>query len=106
MRETFGAAFGLLFAALFFILAMAGIGFGLDYAGLLYMPWRIHQETRIVRASNGYITAQQEMLRQFRLDYDAAGPEQRAGILRQMREIADRIPNDVQPDIAAFLGSR
>jgi len=71
---------------------------------LAWLPWRTHFETKIVRNSNGYITAQQEMLRSLRADFDGAAIEQKAGIRRQMSEIADLIPNDVQPDIATFLG--
>jgi hypothetical protein len=45
------------------------------------------------------------MLRNFRMDFDKAAPAQQAAILRQMREIADQIPGDTQPDIAVFLAT-
>jgi hypothetical protein len=71
---------------------------------LAWMPWQVHLQTQIIRNSNSYITTQQAALRAFRADYDGASPGQRAALIRQMREIADTIPSDVQPDIAAFLG--
>lgn len=86
------------------LIGVTAIAFGLNAAGLLYMPFMVHQQTKIIRASNGYITAQQQLLRQLKSDYAAAGPEQQAAIRRQMSETADLIPDDVQPDIAAFLG--
>jgi hypothetical protein len=93
-----------LFLALAILSAlMAGVG---RVAGLFWFPWEIRMKTGMIRASNSYITTQQAALRQFRLAYDDAGTDgQRAGLVRQMREIADTIPGDVQPDIASFLSS-
>lgn len=73
---------------------------------LAWLPWQMQMETNITRSSNGYVTAQQEFLRQLRTDYDAAAPDQKRAIRRQMTETADKIPDNVQPDIAAFLTSR
>jgi hypothetical protein len=95
--------FTILGAGLFGLLAVGVVFFGLNAAGLLYMPFVVHQQTRIVHASQGYIESQQQMLRQWRGDFEAAQPAQKAAIIRQMRETADLIPNDVQPDIASFL---
>jgi hypothetical protein len=73
---------------------------------LAWFPWEVKMKTGMIRASNSYITTQQAALRQFRMSYDDpdASPGQKAGIARQMHEIADTLaPDDVQPDIASFL---
>jgi len=73
---------------------------------LAWFPWEVKMKTGMIRASNSYVTTQQTALRQLRVDYeDAATNGQRAAISRQMHEIADLIPDDVQPDIASFLAS-
>lgn len=73
---------------------------------LAWMPWQVKMQTSIIRNSNSYVTTQQSALRQFRLAYDDAETQaQRIGIVRQMREIADTIPADVQPDVASFLAA-
>ena len=85
------------------MVTVGGVGFLLNGVGLLALPYVVQRQTRVVHASQGYIEAQQQLLRQYRASYDAAGPEQRAALLLQMRETADLIPQDVQPDISAFL---
>lgn len=71
---------------------------------LAWFPWEIKMQTGMIRASNSYITTQQTALRQFRMSYDDTEIQgQKAAIVRQMHEIADTIPSDVQPDIATFL---
>lgn len=90
--------------AIFFLAIGTAVGLVPQGVWLLWMPFQVHQETRIIRNSNGYITSQQEMLRTLRSDYDGASLGQQAAIRRQMNEIADLIPNDLQPDIRAFLG--
>lgn len=73
---------------------------------LAWFPWETRMKTGMIRASNSYITAQQTALRQLRAGYeDAETDGQRAAVKRQMREIADMIPGDVQPDIRSFLGA-
>jgi hypothetical protein len=73
---------------------------------LAWFPWEVQMKTRMIRASNSYITTQQAALRQLRTGYEDADTDgQRAAAVRQMREIADTIPGDVQPDIATFLAS-
>ena len=73
---------------------------------LAWFPWEIKMQTGMIRNSNSYITTQQTALRQFRASYEDAGTDaQRLAIARQMHEIADLIPNDVQPDIASFLST-
>ena len=73
---------------------------------LAWFPWEIKMKTQMIRASNSYVTTQQAALRQLRNGYDDAPTDrQRLGLIRQMREIADTIPNDVQPDIRSFLAS-
>lgn len=75
--------------------------------GLFWFPWEIKMQTGMIRASNSYVTTQQAALRQFRSDYESASTDgQRAALVRQMREIADTIPDDVQPDIRSFLSNR
>lgn len=73
---------------------------------LAWFPWQIKMQTGMIRNSNSYITTQQAALRQFRLAYDDTDNQgQKAGVVRQMREIADTISSDVQPDIASFLAT-
>jgi hypothetical protein len=78
---------------------------GLQAVGLIALPFVTHQQTMIFRQSNGYITAQQTALRSFMHDYEGASTGQKAVILEQMREIADLIPSDVQPDVRTFLAT-
>jgi hypothetical protein len=64
-------------------------------------------QTSMIRNSNSYVTTQQTALRQFRTDYESASTdEQRRAIILQMRETADLIPGQVQPDIDAWLRNR
>lgn len=71
---------------------------------LAWMPFRVNMQTRIVRNSNGYITAQQEALRQFAMDETTAHGDQKLAIIRQMCEIKDKIPAYfVAPDINQLL---
>lgn len=73
---------------------------------LAWFPWEVKMKTGMIRASNSYVTTQQAALRQFRLGYnDATSAGQRAAMVEQMREIADTIPDNVQPDIALFLSA-
>jgi hypothetical protein len=73
---------------------------------LAWFPWEVKMKTGMIRASNSYITTQQAALRQFRMAYDDTdNPGQKAASVRQMREIADTIPDDVQPDIRSFLAA-
>jgi hypothetical protein len=71
---------------------------------LAWFPWEVKMKTGMIRASNSYVTTQQTALRQLRADYEGAATDnQRAAIVAQMRQIADLIPDDVQPDITSFL---
>ena len=71
---------------------------------LAWFPWQVKMQTGMIRASNSYVTTQQEALRQLRTGYeDASTNGQRAALARQMHEIADLIPGDVRPDIRSFL---
>jgi hypothetical protein len=73
---------------------------------LAWFPWQVKMQTGMIRASNSYVTTQQAALRQFRMAYDDTEDQgQKAGAVRQMRQIADTIPSDVQPDIAQFLAT-
>lgn len=73
---------------------------------LAWFPWQVKMQTGMIRNSNSYITTQQSALREFRSSFDdASTPGQRNSIVRQMHEIADLIPDDVQPDIRAFLST-
>jgi hypothetical protein len=73
---------------------------------LAWFPWEIKMQTGMIRASNSYVTTQQTALRQFRVAYDDAdAPGQKLSIARQMHELADLIPDDVQPDIRTFLSN-
>lgn len=74
---------------------------------LAWFPWEVKMKTGMIRASNSYITTQQTALRQFRADYETADTDgQKLAIVRQMHQIADTIPDDVQPDIRSFLAVR
>lgn len=71
---------------------------------LAWFPWEVKMKTGMIRASNSYLTTQQSALRELRSDYEGAATDaQRAAIARQMHQLADLIPADVQPDIAGFL---
>ncbi len=74
---------------------------------LAWFPWEMKMKTGMIRASNSYVTTQQAALRTLRSGYeDASTDGQRAAAIRQMKEIADTIPEDVQPDIRSFLAGR
>lgn len=74
---------------------------------LAWFPWEVKMKTGMIRASNSYVTTQQTALRQLRSGYEDADTDgQRAAAVRQMREIADTIPGDVQPDIRSFLAGK
>ncbi len=93
--------FGMVVAILLLSSVVAIVGNAYDLA---WMPFRVNMQTRIVRNSNGYITAQQEALRQFAMDETRATGSQKRAIIRQMCEIKDRIPVDfVAPDINQLL---
>jgi hypothetical protein len=94
-----------IFYSVVILLCLIVIVGGLQFAGLIALPFVTHQQTLILRNSNGYITAQQQALRVFMHDYDTASGGQRELIVQQMKEIADLIPTDVQPDVREFLAS-
>jgi hypothetical protein len=74
---------------------------------LAWFPWDVKMKTGMIRASNSYITTQQTALRQLYFGYQDADTEgQKAATIRQMQEIADTIPDNVQPDIRSFLARR
>ena len=74
---------------------------------LAWFPWEVKMKTGMIRASNSYITTQQAALRQLRVGYEDADTDgQKAATVRQMKEIADTIPDDVQSDIRSFLAGR
>ena len=74
---------------------------------LAWFPWEVKMKTGMIRASNSYITTQQAALRQLRMGYEDADTDgQKAATVRQMKEIADTIPDDVQSDIRSFLAGR
>lgn len=74
---------------------------------LAWFPWEVKMKTGMIRASNSYVTTQQTALRQLRSGYEDADTDgQKAAAIRQMKEIADTIPGDVQPDIRSFLAGR
>lgn len=86
------------------ILAGAGTIAGRAF-NLFWFPWEVKMKTEMIRSSNSYVTTQQAALRQLYASYlDTDSMPNRMAIKRQMREIADLIPDDVQPDIRAFLG--
>lgn len=87
--------------------------------------WFVEKQTHVTRESNAYITSKQTALRSLKNSYDMleeriveigdvpANKEivgsfrtQQRGIVMQMRELADLIPKDVQPDIREFLDKR
>lgn len=116
----------------FYVIIVVAIG-GVLFTGIHYlvMPYFIHQETKIVRASNSYITAQQEALRSFKADYDkielyklntaankanhkttveddnllAGYSNQQEGIILQMKQLAQLIPDNVPPDIQTLIST-
>ena len=74
---------------------------------LAWFPWEVKMKTGMIRASNSYITTQQAALRQLRVGYEDADTDgQKAATVRQMKELADTIPDDVQSDIRSFLAGR
>jgi hypothetical protein len=86
-----------------------------------FEPWRLHQENRIIHASNSYITTQRTALvmlneqyyavhsRRVALANDPAMMEalqgQERGIVNRMKEIASLIPNDVPQDAAITIAT-
>jgi hypothetical protein len=83
-------------------------------------PFVAQQQTQIVRQSTGYITTHLQSLRTFQTDYldlstklatasdpgvKAALEAQQAGLIAQMRQEADLIPNDVPADIRNFIAT-
>ena len=89
------------------VLLLGGIATVVSRAfDLAWFPWQVKMQTGMIRNSNSYVTTQQEALRQFRTSYeDATTDAQRFAIARQMHEIADLIPDNVQTDIASFLSN-
>jgi hypothetical protein len=106
----------------FGVVLVVATGVIFSLVGLGLTPWQIRQETKIIRASNSYITSKQDALMTLKADYDRLGPEierakdpmlkealqgQRDGIVWAMRQEAAHIPDDVPPPVAALLrGSR
>lgn len=91
-----------------FVLFLVILGGAMAFIGQVYdlawYPFKIQMQTGMIRNSNSYITTQQTALREFRTDYETADSEgQKNAILRQMHQIADLIPGQVQPDIDSFL---
>ncbi len=116
MLDFIKVALGIVILLVVFVVAGNLLGF----IDLAFMGKRTNLETHITRQTNGYLTAHQEALRTFKgqwddlerqatttTDADAldAIHSQERGISKQMHEEADLIPNDVQPDIQAFLTS-
>jgi Tfp pilus assembly protein PilN len=83
--------------------------------GYTVKPYFVRQDTRIIRQSNGYVTAHQQALETMRADYDGlatrlaeiggGNPQladalrsQQAGLRRQMQAEAALIPDDVPGD--------
>ena len=98
-----------------------GLGVAFNLIELQFLGYKTNLETHITRQTNGYLTAHQTALRTMKAQYDDLDRQthitndadaldainaQERGIVRQMREEADLIPNDVQPDIQVFLTSR
>lgn len=95
--------------------------------GWYVYPYFVGQETKVIRASNAYITTQQTALNDFKAEYDrlevrkaqlkaddpAKNAEmiqaiegQQVGITNQMKQRATLIPDNVPSDIRAFLSGR
>lgn len=88
-----------------------------------FQPWFMRKETENTRQSDQYITTKQAALRELKSNHDSLevklaefrkDPQgnaeiikgimtQQRGIVRQMREQADLIPNHVPDDIKKFL---
>ena len=99
-RWFLGIVFGLIVLAALSVLA----GRAFDLA---WLPFSAEMHTRIVRNSNGYITSQQESLRQFAMDEPFAKGPQRRAIIREMCEIKDRIgASYIAPDIRNLLAGK
>ncbi len=96
------------------------VGLMTGFVDLAFLGTRTNMETHITRQTNAYITGHQSGLRTMKAQYDDlerlsmetnaadaldALHSQQRGIVRQMREEADLIPNYVQPDVTAFLAS-
>lgn len=100
--------FIVLIGGIVFLVVIFVLGLAFNLVDLKFLGWRTNMETHITRQTNAYLTAHQQALRTMKASYDALPDDadaQRKGIARQMHEEADLIPNDVQPDIAAFLTS-
>lgn len=103
-RQLRGWVLGLIFGLMLLGGAATVVSRAFDLA---WFPWEVKMKTGMIRASNSYITTQQTALRQLRMGYEDADTEgQKAATVRQMKEIADTIPDDVQPDIRSFLAGR
>jgi Tfp pilus assembly protein PilN len=115
-----GEFFAWLAGIVLVLAVLFGLGLAFNLIDLQFLGWRTNMETHITRQTNGYLTAHQQALREMKTQFDdlernATGQNdadvldalhsQERGIVRQMHEEADLIPNDVQPDIQAFLTS-
>ena len=116
MREFFGWLIGMVLV----LTVLFGLGLAFNLIDLQFLGWRTNAETHITRQTNAYLTAHQTALREMKAQYDDLDRQlggttdattvdalhsQERGIVRQMHEEADLIPNDVQQDIRAFLTS-
>jgi hypothetical protein len=104
-RDDFRTARGWFFGVVIGLVILGGVSTVISRAfDLAWFPWEVKMKTGMIRASNSYVTTQQEALRTLRSGYeDASTDGQRNALVRQMRVIADTIPGDVQPDIRSFL---
>jgi Tfp pilus assembly protein PilN len=100
------------------LVVLFGLGLAFNLVDLTFLGWRTNLETHITRQTNAYLTAHQTALRTMNAQWDDLDRQaattsdataldainsQKRGIAKQMHEEADLIPNDVQPDIQAFL---
>ncbi len=107
MRVVIVAA-GAFFALALLILVSNVLGLIPDSVQLAWMPYRVHQESRIVTNSQGYIAAQTQQLRMLQVQYLSPDtvPAQKAAIVNQMHGVADRLHGDDLPDdIRTFLAT-
>lgn len=107
-------------SAVWWLVGLAVIGMVITVGWYLLRPTLYNLDTQAIRQSNQYVTTQQTQLRQWhaawsRIDADIAagktpepqGRAQQRAIVDQMRQAADTLqPDQVPPDIAAFIATR
>ena len=119
MRDMFTATGWVIWGFILLVAISAGLYF--------VQPYFIAKETQTIRQSNAYVTSKQVALTTFKADYDrlevqlsslrhdgveknkdliSALEGQEQGIIRQMKQEAGLIPDQVQPDVRAFLSSK